>query len=302
MSVLSKPEPLVSVVVPAYNRGDCIERALTSIQVQTHGNWEALVVDDGSTDATHDVVKGLGRRDPRIRLIRHGENRGAQAARNSGIDAARGEWISFLDSDDTWLPHSLGARLSVAVAEQVSVVHSGAAVLQKDGVTKSYFVPAMAGHVYRDLLMGEGPLFPALLVTREALERIGGLDARIAAFQEWDTALSLAKQYRFGFLPEATFVYDCRREDTMSKRFTNSGIGYEQVFHKRYLDIWRFCGPSALATHYRRAAKRYDVAGERGPARRCAFMACLWSGVDARTALKSLCGKFSSLSGSVNKP
>ena len=302
MSVLSKPEPLVSVVVPAYNRGDCIERALSSIQGQTHGNWEALVVDDGSTDATRDVVERLARSDPRIRLIRHEKNRGAQAARNSGIDAARGEWISFLDSDDTWLPHSLVARLRVALEEQVSVVHSGAAVLQEDGVTKGYFVPPMAGHVYPDLLLGEGPLFQALLIAREALQRIGGLDVRITAFQEWDTALSLAKHYRFGFVPEATFIYDCRREDTMSKRFTNAGIGYEQVFHKRYLDIWRFGGPGALATHYRRAGKWYEAAGERGRARRCASMARLWSCVDARAALQSLRGKLSNLSESVNKP
>jgi hypothetical protein len=120
------------------------------------------------------------------------------------------------------------------------------------------------------------------------------LDLRITAFQEWDTALTgeaLSVWLRAG----GDFRLRLPPEDTMSKRFTNSGIGYEQVFHKRFLDIWRFCG-AALATHTRRAAKSaYGVAGERGRARRCAFMACLWSGVDARTALKSLWESIQSL-------
>jgi glycosyltransferase involved in cell wall biosynthesis len=236
------PEPLVSVVVPAYNRRECIERALSSIQGQTYGNWEALVVDDGSTDGTQQVVEQLARQDPRVRLIRHANNRGAQAARNSGIVVARGEWIGFLDSDDTWLPHSLEARVRVALRDKVSVVHSGGDVLQQDGVAQRYFVPPMAGRVYPELLLREGPLFQGLLIAKQALQRIGGLDDRIIAFQEWDTALSLAKHYAFGFVPESTFVHDTRRGDTMSKKFTNAGIGYEQVFHNRYLDIftvWR---------------------------------------------------------------
>jgi glycosyltransferase involved in cell wall biosynthesis len=301
LTLVPKLTPLVSVVIPAYNRRDCIERAVASIQRQTHENWEALVVDDGSTDGTRGLVETLARRDSRIRLIRHERNRGAQAARNSGIDTARGEWIAFLDSDDTWLPQSLEVRLRLAREEQVLVVHSGGDVLQGDGVTKSYFVPPMAGYVYGELLQREGPLFQGLLVAKQALRQIGGLDARIAAFQEWDTALSLAKHYRFGFVPESTFVYDCRRTDTMSKQFRNAGVGYEQVFHKRYLDIWWTAGPGALATHYRRAEKWYEAAGSRSQAWRCALLARVWSCVDVRTAVQSIRGRFSSLTGSTGK-
>src|SRR5215217_3652483 len=96
-------DPLISVVIPAYNRAATIEDCLRSVQAQTYQKWEVIVADDGSGDATVEIVKRLAREDARIRLVRHERNRGAQAARNSGIHAAKGSWIAFLDSDDQFL-------------------------------------------------------------------------------------------------------------------------------------------------------------------------------------------------------
>jgi glycosyltransferase involved in cell wall biosynthesis len=285
---LVMPRPLVSVVVPAFNRSDCIANAVSSIQRQTYENWEAVVVDDGSTDGTSAVVERLSEQDSRVRLIRHEYKRGAQSARNSGITAARGEWVAFLDSDDTWLPSSLEKRLEVAVDAKVAVVHSGCDVLEQDGVMKRYYVPPIAGPAYRALLLSEGPMFQGLLVAKEALQKIGGLDDGIQAFQEWDTVLSLAKHYDFGFVAESTFIYDCRRTDTISKNYMRNGIGYEQVFHKRYVDILLWGGPGAMAEHYRRAGVWYERAADRRGVRRCALMSLFWSSVDARAALRKV--------------
>jgi glycosyltransferase involved in cell wall biosynthesis/CelD/BcsL family acetyltransferase involved in cellulose biosynthesis len=95
--------PLISIVMPTYNRGDTIQRAIASIHAQSWSDWELLVVDDGSTDDTASRLAGL---DPRIRFLRQ-ENQGVTAARNTGLAAVKGELVAFLDSDDEWLPHHL---------------------------------------------------------------------------------------------------------------------------------------------------------------------------------------------------
>lgn len=100
--------PTISVVIPLYNKGPHIARALNSVLNQTFQDFEVIVVDDGSTDDGADIVKGFN--DPRIRLIQQ-ENQGVSAARNLGIDEARAELIAFLDADDEWLPDHLNIIL-----------------------------------------------------------------------------------------------------------------------------------------------------------------------------------------------
>jgi glycosyltransferase involved in cell wall biosynthesis len=95
--------PLVSVIMPTFNRADTIRRAIRSVQTQTFTDWELIVVDDGSTDNTVALIEGL---DPRLKLIRQ-ENQGTAGARNAGLSASAGSYIAFLDSDDEWLPHHL---------------------------------------------------------------------------------------------------------------------------------------------------------------------------------------------------
>ena len=169
-------QPLVSVVIPTYNRANKIVKAIKSVQDQTFENWEIIVVDDGSQDKTCEVIEQILNKDQRIRLIRHQKNKGAQAARNIGIKAAKGEWIAFLDSDDQWLPESLELRLKVARKENVPVVYSQAYIIYPGPEKKIYGVRALSGSVHKQLLLGEGPMFQSLLVKKYALEQIGYLD------------------------------------------------------------------------------------------------------------------------------
>jgi len=109
MSALQKANnkkiPRISVIIPSYNRANTIGRAIQSALSQSYQDFEIIVIDDGSTDHTEEVIRSF--QDSRIRYIRHNRNRGGSAARNTGIHAARGEYIAFLDSDDEWLPQKL---------------------------------------------------------------------------------------------------------------------------------------------------------------------------------------------------
>jgi len=256
-------------VIPAFNRAATIGAALQSVQAQTCHDWEAIVVDDGSRDGTVSTVERYANADGRIQLKRHGENRGAQAARNTGIEHAYGRWIAFLDSDDRWVPESLALRLEAAEKHHVSVVHSEAYQTCADGSTAIYGVPAVEGWIYRELLRRPGPMFQGLLVAKEALETIGSLDEHIVALQEWDTAIRLAERHRFAFVRVPTFVWDRHNQDTITTDRRRDARGYEQVVSKHILAIGNYAGPQALSHHYAILAVRYQEAGEPSEAFRC---------------------------------
>ncbi|KAA2234782.1 glycosyltransferase family 2 protein [Salinarimonas soli] len=110
-----QPDPAhVTVIIPAYNRAPSLRRAVQSVLDQTHAAWDLLIVDDGSTDRPDEAIAEF--RDPRISIIRHGTNRGVSAARNTGIAAARGRFVAFLDSDDVWLPQKLERQVAAVLA------------------------------------------------------------------------------------------------------------------------------------------------------------------------------------------
>jgi glycosyltransferase involved in cell wall biosynthesis len=261
--------PLVSVVIPSFNRSERLPHTVQSVLDQTCQDFEIVVVDDGSTDDTPRVLANLALQDRRVRHHRHGSNRGAQAARNTGITIARGSWIAFLDSDDRWLPLSLELRLRAAEQHAVKVVHSECDVIRADGVRKLFGVPPMSGQVYRELLRRPGPVFPALLIARETIAGIGFLDETIVSYQEWETAIRLARREAFAFVAESTFVYDCRGGDTISKDQLRDARGYSQVIAKHAVSIVLNAGLQVLAQHYHEAAERYLRAGRTSEAVRC---------------------------------
>ena len=107
--------PLVSVIIPTYNRASLIDRAVASVLGQTRDDLELVVVDDGSTDVTVDLLAGY-RSDPRFHILCLPQNRGVSAARNAGAGATGAPWIAFLDSDDEWLPDKLSRQLRWSAA------------------------------------------------------------------------------------------------------------------------------------------------------------------------------------------
>jgi glycosyltransferase involved in cell wall biosynthesis len=272
--------PTVSVIIPTHNRAQFIQRAIASVLEQSPAVLEVIVVDDGSKDETESIVTNCARKDARIRFLRHDRQKGAQAARNTGLRAAQGEWIAFLDSDDQWLPDSLTSRLRAAKERALQVVHSECYVHNAGSASpEPYGVPPMQGRIYSEILrtLGVGPLYPSLMFTREALAKIGFLDESIVSYQEWDTAIRLAKYYEFAFVAEPTFLYDCRHDVSISKDVLRAAKGYEQVVRKHWWAFLFHAGPKGLAAHYQLVASYYWRVNDETQAKRCHFISnLLW--------------------------
>lgn len=236
----------VSVVVPAKDRAATLPRCLDSVLAQTLPPAEVLVVDDHSTDATREVLAAYAGRG--VKALPLLEGRGAQAARNLGIRQAQAPWIAFQDSDDTWLPHKLARQaeaLTAAGADPFTVVHGDALrVDEASGRSWPHTVVPTEGDCHALLLQRPGPLFPALLTSKAALDDIGGLDDNCPSYQEWDTAIRLSRHCRFVHLHEPLFSWIWHGSETISKNPQRAVQGYRHVIERHRADILALNGPS----------------------------------------------------------
>lgn len=127
-------EPLVSIVMPAYNCEKYIIVAINSVIDQTYKNWELLVLDDGSKDNTLKIIEEFSLKDSRIKSLPNGKNMGVSATRNRGIEIAGGDWIAFLDSDDMWESSKLEKQLKLAEENTAGFVFTGSSYINEEGV------------------------------------------------------------------------------------------------------------------------------------------------------------------------
>ncbi len=204
--------PLVSVVLPTRNRASTLEDAIRSVLNQSYAQLEVIVVDDASEDATADVVAGLG--SDRVRLVHHARQLGAAAARNSGVEASRGELLAFQDSDDRWLPGKLDLQVGLLVEAdpRVAVVYGGFLRL-RDGASVPFpprivrwahrlCLPghSLSGDLRRLLPRGNVVTAQAAVVRRRSFEDAGGFDPELIRFEDWDLWLRIARHGSFLFV------------------------------------------------------------------------------------------------------
>lgn len=202
---MSVDAPLVSVVLPTYNRARLIARAVRSVLQQSYPFLELIVVDDGSTDGTDAVVRAF--RDPRLRFFRLARNRGPAAARNEGIRHARGELLAFQDSDDEWLPQKLARQVPALLAAPpgVAMVYGSVVRVAANGRERCFaapvFTPEDETTFDRALALGVGGIaMPACLIRREAFLEVGGFDEHLRCLEDTELFIRLARHYRFQYL------------------------------------------------------------------------------------------------------
>jgi glycosyltransferase involved in cell wall biosynthesis len=202
--------PKVSVVIPTYNRADFICDAIDSVLSQTYKDYEIIVVDDGSTDNTREVLKKYG---DQIKYI-YQENKRQGAARNNGIKHSTGEYIALLDSDDMWLPHKLEKDVAcIESDDRIGVVYSNAILLyypsNRQKKTKIYvargdvLIQAIK-RVYIDFATcGVSPT----LIRKECFDKVGLFNESRYIMEDYEMLVRIASKYHFGFVNEASTLY-----------------------------------------------------------------------------------------------
>ncbi len=211
------PPPLVSVAVSTFNRAHLIERAIRSALAQTFGDIELLVVDDGSTDRTPEVLARIG--DPRLRIARHDRNQGVGRTRNTAIRLARGEWMAFLDDDNEWAPRYLERQLAVARTRPGAGVVCCRAWRRDARTGRESIMPAdvFEGNVFDRLVAWWNPVVSCTLIRRSLLVEVGGLDERLRTIEDRDLWLRLAQHTEFAASADILAVRHVGHGDQLSR-------------------------------------------------------------------------------------
>ncbi len=204
---MSASSDKISVIIPVFNRRQEVLRALASALAQTLPPDEILIVDDASTDGSAEAVAAL--QEPRIRIMRHAHNRGAAAARNTGIEAARGDWIAFLDSDDEWDKRKLALQLEAlrhAPADTAAGVTGYVIRDYRTGEQRSFHPTARDASL--DALLWGCPLGvgSTLLARRWVFSEVGLLDPDLPRLEDWEWLMRYLPAHRLGVLPEALTI------------------------------------------------------------------------------------------------
>lgn len=201
-------KPSVSVIIPTYNRAHLIGRAIQSVLNQTYQDFEIIIVNDGSSDNTEDIIKAFN--EERIRYIGYEENKGAAAAINIGIMAARGQYIAFQDSDDEWLPEKLEKQMRVFkdTSPEVGVVYTG---FWKIKGNHRVYIPSKQitrkeGDVHTILLAGNFVTNQAAVVKTECFGKVGMFDERLPRLVDWELFLRISEYYQFKCIDEPLMI------------------------------------------------------------------------------------------------
>lgn len=245
--------PVVSVIIPSYNRGYCIAQCLRSVLNQTFSDFEIIVVDDASDDDTRDQVLSIA--DARIRYIAHGTNQGGAVARNSGIGIAQGEFVAFLDSDDHWQPDKLEKQIATLrrLGPKWGLSYTWLSCVDDDGAETLRINPEIEGECFDEMLVSNFiGSFSNIVVRKSLLIEVGALDESFRSCQDWDLFIRLTRRASVHCLREYAVCYLQSATDKVRISTNPRSVvqGHRRILRK-YADDY-----DALPRSYRRRAFR----------------------------------------------
>lgn len=221
--------PLVSIVLPTYDRAEPLRRAIGSVFAQTYGHWELIVADDGSTDDTAAVVAGFG--DPRVQHVplSHG---GVCRARNAGLARAQGRYVAYLDSDNAWEPRFLEVMVAFLESSEHRAAHS-ALRFSEEGRTLYRTGPFDRAH----LLLQNAIDCNTIVHERELADEIGGWDEALRRTNDWDYVLRLTAVTPLAYVPYVgvDYEHDRRKTDRITIR---EPVGFRMKVREKHLLDW----------------------------------------------------------------
>ena len=188
--------PTVSVIIPVFNRQDVLPRAVGSVLSQTFADYELIVLDDGSAQPVADAI-GSVLEEPNVRLVEHEVNRGAAAARNTGVREADGRYIAFLDSDDVWVPDKLEQQIAFMQATPDCRASCTGFALVNDGTVIDRRHPPQISDLNEILWGCRVSPGSTLVIERSLYETVGPMDETLERLEDWDWMIGAAKHASF---------------------------------------------------------------------------------------------------------
>ena len=218
----------VTVLMPVYNGAAYLEAAIESIRRQTHSDFEFLIVDDGSTDGSSEILEGLAAQDSRLRII-YGKHEGIAAARNRGLALARGSVIVCMDQDDVAMPERIERQLAyLAEHPEVAAVGSALRLINKDGdpIAPPTMYPPTSEEIREGLLSGYCMLGqPTVAMRREAAIAVGGYRRAFDPADDYDLWIRLSERYALANMPDVLVDYRWHGNNTTSRRRRKQALG-----------------------------------------------------------------------------
>jgi glycosyltransferase involved in cell wall biosynthesis len=211
--------PTISIIIPAYNAENTILKTINSVQQQTFSDFELIVIINGSTDGTLELLKTV--EDKRLKIFTLEKNAGPARARNHGIAQATGEFITFIDADDIWTPDKLELQLAALRQNpEAGVAYSWTCVMTEDGQQAFQGEPLyFKGNVYPDMLFRNFISSGSnVMIRRQAVESVGVFDTTFGYSEDWDYFLRLARDWPFVVVPKTQIFY---RQSSSSLSSTN---------------------------------------------------------------------------------
>jgi glycosyltransferase involved in cell wall biosynthesis len=266
----------VTVVIPNYNYERFLSEAIDSVRSQTYRDLEIVVVDDGSTDRSREVIAAYG--DEITAIFQN--NRGVSTARNNGAQAGTGEYIAFIDADDVWLPAKIERQVARLVGGgALGLVHVAIVLVDENGASIREVRDGQEGTVAQELLRFErGAILgggSGLIVRRSVFEEVGGFDSRLSTSADWDLFYRISSRYQVGFVPEVLLKYRIHGSNMHSNvRLMEHDmlLGFEKAFANGATADRRLC----YGNLYKTLAGSYFRAGHYGDFARHTFKS-IWN-------------------------
>jgi glycosyltransferase involved in cell wall biosynthesis len=265
---------LVSVIVPTYNQAKYLKYALDSVQRQTFKDFECIIVNDGSTDNTEEIANIFVLSDKRFKYVFQ-ENSGLSAARNAGIAISKGEYLAFLDSDDTWEPRMLQETVNVLNTHlELSIVYGACDLIDEFGVVISKKIsPGPRKNYVADLAISCIFVVNSALTRKLVFLEVGLFDTNLKASEDWDFWLRAADNgYKFGFVDKLVCHYR-RYTNAMSCDIERMRIGAFLLLEKFYsrqhsLEIAKL-KPYSFIFRWLKAAEHWNELGNFSETQKC---------------------------------
>lgn len=252
--------PVFSVIIPTYNREKLLKRAIDSILNQTYKHFELIIVDDGSTDHTKDLVESY--KDNRIIYI-YKENGGQNSALNKGIECAKGEYIAFCDSDDSWFPGKLKKHIAkYSSDEEIKVVYDLTGIIVNDKLILARN-DTCDGWCYKEVLEQGYLTSPTFLTCKkECFEKIGLLPEDLVYGQDDDLCFKLCKHYKIGLVKEILGILHSDADNRVTSEVKTCAEDYFKLWNNYSIEVIDNCGLEVLKKKYMKAAYNFACIGE----------------------------------------